>query len=385
MKVFHQTGFRDSWNIESYKKGVGNGLIFSPVNMSADKLRGLDVELKSTSFMDPQLYLLNENKGKLGTYPYFPENIMDGFSTNDLNTQNIQLAQLCVDFQLENDFCYLVIPTRYHDDNPSSYFGQISDFFVQPFCSVAKNQNVNKKILLSVIVKPIMLSDETRRNELLNWITSHFSIDGVYIIFEDNFSSKQIKDFDYLYNAIEVIRIIKANQLEVHVGYCNTEAMLYSLGMPDSVTIGSYENLRSFSVKRFQDLEKTEMRGPKARLFSGKLLQWVNYEYVQAMQRMLPNFDQLFEDSEYKPLMFKSDFKWHFTKPELYKHYFYVFNDQLQSLPNSRDERVESVKNTVKNAIDLYRGITETVLLDENSDGSHLNTWLNVINASFNV
>lgn len=65
MKVYHQTGFRDKWNIESFLNGVGDGLIFSPINIDADKLLALDVKLKHSGFLDPQLYLLNEAEKEL--------------------------------------------------------------------------------------------------------------------------------------------------------------------------------------------------------------------------------------------------------------------------------------------------------------------------------
>lgn len=119
MKVYHQTGFRYKWNIESFLNGVGNGLIYSPINIDADKLLALDVKLKHSGFLDPQLYLLYEAKGTLDTYPYFPGNIKPDFATPDLDNSHIQLAQLCVDYQVQNNFEYLIIPSRYYTDNPT--------------------------------------------------------------------------------------------------------------------------------------------------------------------------------------------------------------------------------------------------------------------------
>lgn len=226
-----------------------------------------------------------------------------------------------------------------------------------------------------------MLSDEEKRNEVLNWITGHQNIEGVYLILENNFTSKQIKDFDYLLNALKFIKVLKDNQMEVHLGYSNTEALLYSIAMPDSVTIGSYENLRSFGIKRFQDMEKSQMRAPNARLYSSYLLQWVDYEYIQAMKKLMPDYANYFDDSEYRPLMFTPEFKWHFAKSEPYKHYFYVFDRQIKSLPSTQEGRIEELKCKIKNALTLFKKIENEVLLDENSDGSHLPTWFNVINA----
>jgi hypothetical protein len=381
MKVYHQTGHRDNWNRECFQNGIGDGLIYSPINIDADKLLGFNAELKVTGFLDPQLYLLNEAKGTLHTYPYFPGNLKPDFSTPDLDNSHIQLAKLCVDYQMQNDFNYLVIPTRYHADNPTTYFVQSTDYFVNPFCDYVRTNSINKRVLLSVIVKSIMLSDEEKRNEVLNWITGHQQISGVYLIFEDNFNSKQIKDFDYLLNALRFISILKKNQLEVHIGYTNTEGLLYSLAMPDSVTVGSYENLRSFGIKRFQDLENGPMRAPRARLYSSKLFQWLDYQYVEAMRSLIPGYENYFDESEFRPLMFKPDYNWQFQKPEPYKHYFYVFDRQVKALPDSQADRIEFLKGNIRNAVNLFKTIENDVFLDDDSNGSHLPTWLNVINA----
>jgi len=226
-----------------------------------------------------------------------------------------------------------------------------------------------------------MLTDEEKRNEVLNWITGHQDITGVYLIFENNFASKQIKDFEYLLNALRFIKILKDNQMEVHLGYNNTEALLYSVAMPDSVTIGSYENLRSFGIKRFQDLENGPMRSPNARLYSSLLLQWLDYKYIQAMETLIPDYALYFDNSEYQPLMFTPEFKWHFAKSEPYKHYFYIFDRQVKSLPEIQEDRIVVLKSMIKNAINLFQRIENDVLLDDDSNGSHLPTWFNVINA----
>ncbi|CAN5292976.1 hypothetical protein BH20BAC1_BH20BAC1_13930 [soil metagenome] len=383
MKVYHQTGHNIKWNIDSLIEGVGDGLIFSPINVDADKLlNDVDPNIKRNSFLDPQLYLLNQAKGSMETYPYFPGNLKSDFSTPDLDNDNIILAKLCIDYQLKNDFEYLVIPTKYNAENPTNYLIQCSEYFVYPFCDYAKEIRTNKKILLSVIIKGIMLTDDEKLNEVLNWITGHQNIDGVYLIFENNFASKQIKDFDFLFNALRFIKILKENQMEVHIGYTNTEALLYGIAMPDSITVGSYENLRSFGIRRFQEIENSQMRSPNARLYSSKLLQWIDYGYIQPMKTLVENYSEFFDESVYNPLTnFEPDYNWQFKKTEPYKHYFYVFDKQIKALPDNQTDRIEALKSAIRRARNLFSEIEANVLLDDNSDGSHLQHWYNVINA----
>lgn len=79
--------------------------------------------------------------------------------------------------------------------------------------------------------------------------------------------------------------------------------------------------------------------------------------------------------------MFTPDYNWQFQKPEPYKHYFYVFNKQIHELPDLQKDRIEVLKLQFRTAIKLFSRIEESVLLDDDSNGSHLPTWFNVINA----
>ena len=61
MKVYHQTGHRFRWNIDSFiDDKTGSGLIFSPVNIDSKKWLNTPNEIKKVSFFDPQLYLPKE-------------------------------------------------------------------------------------------------------------------------------------------------------------------------------------------------------------------------------------------------------------------------------------------------------------------------------------
>ena len=99
------------------------------------------------------------------------------------------------------------------------------------------------------------------------------------------------------------------------------------------------------------------------------------------MRTLIPGYEVYFDESEFRPLMFKPDYNWQFQKPEPYKHYFYVFDRQVKGLPNGQADRIEILKGNIRNAVNLFRTIENDVFLDDDSDGSHLPTWFNVINA----
>jgi len=327
------------------------------------------------------LYLPYDCKSKLSTYNYFPANLVESFKTPDFDSVKHIIAEKCIELQIENDFEYLVIPTRYYEIEPSTYLKEFQDYIIDPFNKAISKVDSDKKRLVTSIVNETTLKDEVKRSAFLDWITGIPEIDGVYLIFENKSNSKQIKDADYLSEVLYVINALRMNELEVHVGYTNAEGILYSLVFPNSVSFGSYENLRRFGISRFTTQQRAVQQGPNARLYSAKLLQWIEYTYISAIQRLYSRWNEVFADSKYKPLIFTPEFNWHFQKPELYKHFFIEFSNQVKKLPNDYDNRKKSLIELFKGAMQTFLEIGEAgIYLDPNSDGSHLYHWLTSIN-----
>jgi hypothetical protein len=335
--------------------------------------------VRSRSFFDPQLYLPHDEKNHLATYEYFPTKIRAGFTTTDFDSIKDEIAEKCVQMQIELDFEYVVIPSRYFDPVPSNDLEQQTEAFVTPFIKAKRQSGSKKQTLLTCILNESKVLDETQRNDFLNWVTSLDGIDGIYLLLLNSSSTKMIKNPDYLSEVMYIIDVLHSNGIGVNLGYTNVEGLLYSIAFPDSITCGSYENLRRFGIKRFVDEEAKDQRGPNARLYSATLLQWIEYGYVAAIQKLYPRWDEVFTDSRYKPLIFSPTFKWHFQKPELYKHFFLLYSHQTQQLNDEKDGRRKMLIEMVNDAIERFKSIQSVVHLDENSDGSHLYHWLNAI------
>jgi hypothetical protein len=382
MKVYHQTGHRFGWNIDSFiDDKTGSGLIFSPVNIDSKKLLNIPNEIKKVSFFDPQLYLPKESKGKLHTYNYFPTNIKNDFQTSDFDTIKYEIAQQCIDFQVENNFRYIVIPSRYYDTIPTDYDKKIVRYFLEPFLKYYLSSNINKEILLTLIVSQSQIINDDYRNDLLNWLTGIQGINGVYLIFKNNFQTKLIKDSNYLFKVLVFIDALKRNDFLVHIGYTDIEAILYSIANPDSVSMGSYDNLRRFGVKRFTQTEGKPQRPPNPRLYSRQLFQFIEYGWVGAIKNLFSDWKLIFEDSKYHPLMFKPDYNWHFSKPETYKHFFLVFSSQASKLSVYKNDRVDYLKDEFKNSLRIFKELEKAgIPLDDRNDGSHLNIWIATLN-----
>ncbi len=356
-------------------------MIFSPVNDGPDRIMDVESSIRANSFFDPQFYIPASSRGKLPDYPFFPSTALPDYNTSDFETACWDIARACVEWQAKGNFSHIVIPTRYYDDLPSDYVGQISSCYIEPFLSAIEETGISKSILLTVIVKSVQVSDEENRNYLLNWLTSYENINGIYIIFENTMTGKQIKDPMYLAHCLYFIKVLKDNGLSVHIGYNNTEGLLYSLAGPDSISMGSYENLRKFNPSRFIEQDPQTKKQPNPRLYSGLLFQWIELNYIKAIQQLYPSWKILFENSRYTPLNFRPKEDWNLRQPELYKHFFIVFSKQAQELPENLIERGNYLRESIQRARQAFIEVDRSgVVLDDNSDGSHLSAWLTAMN-----
>lgn len=381
MKIYHQCGHNFIWNLQSYSEDqVGDGFILSPVNIEAIKIRErFSSEMLSKSWIDPQMYLPEDGKGNLSTYPFFPSNVVNPFSTSDFKECAGEVARDCLTFQNSLGLKYHVIPARHYVDLPENYFSQLEALYVEPFLCASDNLGLSTPLLLTLIVKPFQLEKGVSRDEILSWATSFSEISGIYLILENQFSSKMIKDPAYLSGAMRFIKVLRDNDLEVHLGYTGAEGLLYSIPDATSASIGSYENLRSFDISRLMTLENEERRGPRPRIYSAKLLQWIVDTSIPALRELMLNWQSLFDYTKYKDYLLDSQTSLNFQRSEIYKHYFLLYSSQIKSLPRV-SERPDHIKKLIHNSLALFEQInTSGVFLDSDSDGSHLAPWINAI------
>lgn len=381
MLIYHQCGHNFVWNIRSLQEdGAGEGLIVSPVNVEADKIsRRIPSEILESSWIDPQFYLPNDNKRRLKTYPFFPGNVLENFSTSDFENHAVEIATECLRFQDGLNFRYLVIPTRYFDDLPDDYLTQLTELFVEPFRQARSDLHLTKPLLLTIIARRLHLDRGSTRDELLSWATSFGDIDGIYLVLDGRSRSKQVKDAELLAGALRFIRALRLNDMEVHVGYCGIEGLLYGVADATSVTVGSYENLRSFSILRLESQEGGPRRAPRPRVYSGRLLQWIEDIYLAPLRQLVPDWQLLFDESPYRNYLLDPSNALNFQRSEIYKHYFYSFSRQIGRLPGLGG-RPGYLREQVRNAGGLFDRIARAnVLLDADSDGSHLASWWNAL------
>lgn len=382
IKIFHQCGHNTIWNLDSYLKDkIGDGLIFSPSDFNKQNMEKVEKEVKEKSVFDPQYYLPQSNKKKLNTYDFFPNTILDNnYSTSDYEEKAFEDALKCVNFQNDNDFCSIIIPCVYRDSYTERNIEIQKELYIIPFINAIEKLKIDKPIYLTIVLKDSYLLDENINHDILSFITGFQGIDGIYIIPEHKETYKRIKNEKYLFELMKFIDKLVENELLVHLGYVDIEGFILSLANISSISIGAYENTKCFNIDKFQTNDEKRL-GPNPRLFSRKLLQNVEYTYLEPLNSLYSKSSELFDDNEYKLKLFEPSFQWHFTKPEVYKNYFCEYSKLLKDLPENYEERYNYIIEKIKESMIYYKEINESgVLLDENSDGSHLTHWANAVN-----
>jgi hypothetical protein len=381
--IYHQLGHRYQWSLDSIRDDKsGEGVICAPRYMPPTTVQDLPASLRSVSLFDPQFFLPSSKKGSLADYNFFPAVIADGFSTSQYGPELAQeSAHACTQFQCSNGFKYCVIPTRHREGSPSDFIDSQMMLFVEPFLRSYSQQGPDRPLLLQLVLNDTMLKDPQFSNSVLNWVTGIGELAGVYLIPQMHRTSKQIDDIDSMWSLLHFIHALRQNNLDVVVGYVNTEALLLLAADPTGVTLGSYENLRMFNLRAFEDEDQGPVHGPNARIYVSTLLQWIDYQYIGAITREIPAGD-FFDDTQYRIQMFEPSYNWHFTKPEPYKHYFAVFSSQLRrfsSLP--LPQRIARIGKACREANARFGELEQMgVVFDKDSDGHHLPRWITALN-----
>lgn len=384
ISVYHQCGHNDIWNFDIYTEdNIGDGLILCPkMRTKKGDIIALDEEVKKNSFFDPQFYQPRSDLKKLSEYDFFPNVLCDDeYNTIDYYEMSNVAAEKCISFQLEQKYKFLIIPTIVYDETPQTYLENLNQLYLEPFIKAIKDKDIsNKEVLVTVVIKDSQLLDDDYTNELLNLITSYPEITGVYLVPYCKNSTKRIKDIKFLVDILKFINVLKNNEMYIHVAYSDIEGLVYSLAGIDSISIGSFENLRRFDLANFEVRKKDGFSSPNKRIYSSSLFQWIDFNYLGILKEF-EKFEDLFEYNKYVTFEIPDDKNWHFKFPELYKHYMMTLYYQYKNLPIKYEERFNYIKSELLKGIDLNKEIADFgILFNSDNDGSHLECWVTAIN-----
>jgi hypothetical protein len=370
--LLHQVGHNANWNIESFlEEGCGDGLILSPLHQALPTVAKLPPGARAASLFDPQFYLPNSRKRKLLSYDFFPEQATGGFQTEAFAEHAAQVAQSCLDFQVEQGFRKVVVPTRFLKEMYPEYFQMQEEFSVNEFLAAAGN----RPLCLSLAVKASMIQHASWRRMLLDWVTQFHQVDELYLMYEHERDTKQVQDADFLRETLRFFREVMGTGLKLTIGYTNTEGLLYSAIGDPNITMGAFENTRIFSEDKFVESDGA-MRGPKARIYLAGLLNWVQFEDAQRIRTLAPDvWRQVYYPTKWAEDALLQPVEPTFNQPALYKHYFLNMQAHVDELrPMNLSERRSLLQRRVAHARQMYQEL-ESLPLERHGRGGHLAAW----------
>jgi len=383
LSLYHQVGHNSNWNIDSFEQdNCGDGLILSPVHQPCLRVESLSSQTKGRAFFDPQFYLPNSTKQKLQTYEFFPEVVSGGFRTTDFMAHAFESARLCIDFQISNGFDRIIIPARYFEDMEPTYIEKQEAYTLTPFLEILGSMEIDVPVYFTLPLTSNMIKSEEYRTDLLNWLTGYPEIDGLYVFSYEKRATKQVQDDEYLYQYLAFLHELKEAEFELIVGYSNTESILYSLLGDVSLTMGSFENTRMFSIDKFL-VSDDERRGPRARIYLPGLLNWIQFGQAKTIMQDMPDlWRRIYSPTNYADETLAAPVDPTFNQPKLYKHYFQNFSSQIESLkPLTIEQRYNEIRDSIRTAMGNYEAIQSNAFdFERHGSMEHLQPWLDAIN-----
>jgi len=169
--------------------------------------------------------------------------------------------------------------------------------------------------------------------------------------------------------------------LEVLVGFSNTESLLYSLIDDITVTFGAFENTRMFSEDVYIVTDE-ERRGPKPRIYLPGLLNWVQFSQAKEIMDERPDiWKKIYTPTPEGDLKLSQATEPHFSQPQLYKHSFKCLYGQFRELDHlSPQDRYGLLRGWIEIAMANYEEIKAMPMsVEKHGNEDHLQAWLDSI------
>lgn len=379
MIITHVLGHNSNWSIDSHlQQNIGGYFLITAFT------HGIDFHKKKAfkpildrSMIDLQFYGKKNSgditKGKLSEIPFHPANCEDDEVTSVYFENCVKQA---INYQIKEGFKNIIIPHFYENEEVKDIvitIKQINKY-------ISKNKIDGYKYFMTLTFANHIIIDKAKVEEILFACTDmDITFDGYFVTCENKpeYKRKLTTDIKILKNLSKVFKTLKSQQFETIYAYANWDAIIFLAQTDiDYITIGTYENLRKFDIRRFT--EDQSGGGSKGYYFSEKLLNMIRADDVTVIRdtgnlSLIRNERNIFSD-----LILKPSFLWNIHKPDVNKNYLLAIDRLLTQIASVRDisQRKEYVLKLINDAIERYSKLEYNhIYLDNESSNYHLNVW----------
>lgn len=375
MKITHVLGHNSNWNIDAYfDQNIGDNFLITAYSHGKGFLQKKSFQrILDNSLLDLQFYGNKNSKGKLAEFDFHPSNQLESEVTNVYFDNCIKSA---IEFQKNLGFNNIIIPHLYTNEDVQGIIKTIKN--INSY--ILKKGRGTEKYFMTLPFANHIIIDNDKIEDILNECTSfNICFDGYFIVCENKpeFRKKITTDLKILKNITRILSTLKKNNFATIYAYANWDALLHLTKTNiDYITIGTYENLRNFDIKRFTEDESGG--ASKGYYFSEKLLNMVRADSITLLREtntlnLIKNERNIFSD-----IILREGFNWNIHKPEVNKNYLLSITRLLKEISIIEDMKLrkEYVINIIDSALGKYDQLEQHgVFLDREGMNYHLNTW----------
>lgn len=371
MSVYHQMG-HDTINLVKEEHLMKfKGAILSPVNYTEDEIvKQVEYMRKKENFeaiFDPQLYYPRTERKKLKDWSYFPSDVDTADITNEYWWHNVtdEVVKICKKINCHSACSPAFAPRSYTDDY-YSLIVRVGNYFVEK----VKNDSIEP--IQTILVGLNDLSSISRSKHIAS-IISQTLANRVYLIFVSDIEPRrELNNANELKSAMKLIQSLEKAELEVIVGCCSTEFILWKAAGASSCATGKFFNLRRFTSSRFEEPKKGGGQLPYwfeenllAFLRDSDLIRIKRNNLLNPVYESNPYAIKILEQMEKSPESAWLALSW--------RQYMYAFSD----LENRIENGLINIEQLLKQAEDNWINLNNNNILMEEmtNNGSWVRIW----------
>ena len=236
------------------KQWGGGSVILSPRDLKAEQMVKFSRDINGSgalTLLDPQLYVPDCDHARLTNHSFWPQ--VPEYWRNPAELQRVmrELVRLNVDVRTS-----LVI-------SPSPLISVITEDALE-----AVDTSVQELARIGVrgeqVFATVALASDAVRNEdraeLLSDAIESWDVAGIYLVAEHPSSEYLVTDPMWLARLLDIVAGARLAGKQVMVGYCTHQMLIAATAGANIIASGTWMNVRSFSPKKFDEVDEDEIK-----------------------------------------------------------------------------------------------------------------------------
>jgi hypothetical protein len=255
--AYHQMGHNSENLLFDAELQLFGGAILSPVNCVPEQARVQisrmreELHPRFDLLLDPQLYVPVSDRDNLRQWPHFPSDV----DTADLSSiawwerQNSRLIAVAGELHVNGICSPAVLPNA--DTFTDAYYAHL----VEIGSRLKEQSSVSSgpRVLQTAVVGLRELALKDRPLQIASML-SNTKADEIYLIFYSEAPPRrELVASDQLTGAASLVAELKRARLNIIVGFCAADMIIWKAAGADSCATGKYFNLRRFARSRFEE------------------------------------------------------------------------------------------------------------------------------------